>query len=421
MEEEYTLDQIRDMIIDFKNDPNSQRLENFYYSKSFSEILGVSRREMSHSSFISWLLNNSESHNLGNFPIRKFLDIIIKFSNDKLKNNIELYNSLITEDYKIDHLSVENEKVLEGSKKRLDIYVDFNLTLSSSDQEKNIRDNQKHVKLVIENKVEAKEHGDQTNYYFEHFSKIKDKGTEIIYIYLTPISTLDLLELEEPECACKEFIQLNYQALVDYLIEPALKQNVSDITKHILNEYLISLSQPSIEEDKNKHKKELIMALGNEERKLLTSFWEKNEKLILAALYAISSDPEQEDETREDIKNALSSLSKPKDYTKYNFKGQKLGKNRLVLAVIKDFTEKNPGLTYEDLKKEFPDKLQGSETFTTLEKAKQKKGRRNFTKKHEIIRLSDETIAVSTQWGIKNIDRFIKHCRKKGYEIQEAK
>jgi hypothetical protein len=28
----------------------------------------------------------------------------------------------------------------------------------------------------------------------------------------------------------------------------------------------------------------LIMALGNEERKLLSSFWEKNQKLILASL-----------------------------------------------------------------------------------------------------------------------------------------
>lgn len=51
------------------------------------------------------------------------------------------------------------------------------------------------------------------------------------------------------------------------------------------------------------------MALGNEERKLLSSFWEKNQKLIMAALYAISSDPEQRDDTRKNIKKALDSLS----------------------------------------------------------------------------------------------------------------
>ncbi len=74
--DDLTVDIIRDEIINFKNDSDFQKLEKFYYSKSFSEILGVSRREMSHSSFISWLLNKSESHNLGDFTIKKFLDII---------------------------------------------------------------------------------------------------------------------------------------------------------------------------------------------------------------------------------------------------------------------------------------------------------------------------------------------------------
>jgi hypothetical protein len=80
-----TIDQIRDEIIKFKNDPDFQKLENFYYSKSFSEILGVSRREISHSGFLAWLLGNLESHNLGEFPVKNFLDIILKFSNDKLE------------------------------------------------------------------------------------------------------------------------------------------------------------------------------------------------------------------------------------------------------------------------------------------------------------------------------------------------
>lgn len=42
MIDNFTIDQIRDEIIKFKNDPDFQKLENFY-SKSFSEILGVSR------------------------------------------------------------------------------------------------------------------------------------------------------------------------------------------------------------------------------------------------------------------------------------------------------------------------------------------------------------------------------------------
>jgi hypothetical protein len=53
MIENFSIVQIRDEIIKFKNDPDFQKLENFYYSKSFAEILGVSRREISHSGFLA--------------------------------------------------------------------------------------------------------------------------------------------------------------------------------------------------------------------------------------------------------------------------------------------------------------------------------------------------------------------------------
>lgn len=410
MEDELTIENIRDEIIKFKNDPDFQKLENFYYSKSFSEILGVSRREISHSGFVGWLLNNMESHNLGDFPIRKFLDIVLKYSNNKLKNNLELYNSLVTEDYEIERVYIEREKAI-SKVGRLDIFVELTLLIS---------DEQQKVKLIIENKVESKENNDQTNNYFNHFNPLLEEDEVIIYIYLTPISTLELIELEEPECNCKEFIQINYQSIVDYLIEPALNQNISSRTKSILTEYLKSLSQPSIDDEIDGHKQELIMALGNEERKLLSSFWNKNQKLILAALYAISSDPEQEKDTRDNIREALDSLSTGKDYTKYIYNGQKYRKNRLVLAVIKDYVDKNPSTTYTTLKSIFPDSLQGRETFTTETDAKQKRDRRNFIADNEIITLADTTIAVSTQWGIGNINPFIEHCKMLNIDIKET-
>jgi hypothetical protein len=109
---------------------------------------------------------------------------------------------------------------------------------------------------------------------------------------------------------------------------------------------------------------------------------------------------------------------KNKDYTQYIFNGQKFGKNRLVLAVIKDFVEKNPTITYSQLKSKFPDSLQGRETFTTETEAKQKRDRRNFIEPDELITLVDETIAVSTQWGLANINPFIDHCRKMNIEIK---
>ena len=104
-----------------------------------------------------------------------------------------------------------------------------------------------------------------------------------------------------------------------------------------------------------------------------------------------------------------------RDLTKYLFNGQKFGKSKLVLAVISDFVEKNPSITFSQLKEKFPANLQGSEVFTTFEEANNKandNNKRNFIKPNELITLGDaSTIAVSTQWGINNINRFIDHCK----------
>ena len=307
--ERLTLDEIRDEIIKFKNDSDFQKLENFYYSKSFSEILGVSRREISHSSFFTWLLDSSESHNLGDYPIKKLLDILLKQSSSLQKQNFkDLFNAFATDNFIIQNLNVKSEYSVRNVG-RIDIYVELEIKLSEEI---------KKVILVIENKVESRENNDQTTNYFNYFQQFQNNENIVLYVYLTAIPTLELIELTEPECNCKEFIQINYQYLVDFLLEPALNQNISLRTKNIITEYLQSLSQPSLDDEIEGQKQGLIMALGNEERKLLSNFWDKNQKLILSALYAISSDPLQDKETRDSINDALGNLSQDKDRSTYS-------------------------------------------------------------------------------------------------------
>ena len=405
MTDNFTIDQIRDEIIKFKNDPDFQKLENFYYSKSFSEILGVSRREISHSGFLAWLLGNLESHNLGEFPIKKFLDIILKFSNDKLKTkHSDLFNSFVTEDYLIERLFIKSEYAIKNVG-RLDIYIELTLLIAGKTE---------NIKLVIENKVESRENNDQTNSYFNFFNPTENDDNIVIYVYLTPISTLELIELTEPECNCKRFIQINYQSIVDYLIEPALNQNISTRTQNILTEYLKSLSQPSIDEEADGHKQELIMALGNEERKLLSSFWEKNQKLILASLYAISSDPEQEKDTRDSIREALDSLASDKDRSTYNikydgaafkrnFKKSDIGLQTINLLNAKGLIDQNI-INYlkEDKSCSFL-LLKKKKDFTETE-IKYRKYKTNDAP--ELI-FNGEEFYVARNWGIGNIHKLI--------------
>lgn len=116
-----------------------------------------------------------------------------------------------------------------------------------------------------------------------------------------------------------------------------------------------------------------------------------------------------------------SSTGRMLDRTRYVFNGETYGKNRLVLAVITEYVRQNPQISYSELKAVFPDSLQKQETFATELNARQKKDKRNFYESNELIRLSDEVIAVSNQWGKFNIIPFIDHCRKIGFHIDEVK
>ena len=113
-----------------------------------------------------------------------------------------------------------------------------------------------------------------------------------------------------------------------------------------------------------------------------------------------------------------------KDTTKYRFDGELLGKGRLVLSLVKRHVETHPNITFPELEQAFPKACQGSQgVLSTAEKANEigaSTGRnRHFLNPEDLIHLVDETVvAVSNQWGVGNIGRFIQHATHKlGYKI----
>ncbi|REL34698.1 hypothetical protein [Thalassotalea euphylliae] len=117
--------------------------------------------------------------------------------------------------------------------------------------------------------------------------------------------------------------------------------------------------------------------------------------------------------------------SNSKDTTKYLFDGEEYGKGRLVLAVIQRHIELNSEISYAELAKQFPKRCQGSKgVFTSATEANEiytSTGRkRHFIAPEELIELSDSTIAVCTQWGVKNIDKFISRAVELGHKIMVA-
>ena len=70
--------QIMDLMMEFNNDPVVQQLQSFYQNETVPEIFGVSRREVSHSTFLAWFFNPTSNHGLGDAPLIQLLELYLK-------------------------------------------------------------------------------------------------------------------------------------------------------------------------------------------------------------------------------------------------------------------------------------------------------------------------------------------------------
>ncbi|EMS31166.1 hypothetical protein C943_02313 [Mariniradius saccharolyticus AK6] len=113
-----------------------------------------------------------------------------------------------------------------------------------------------------------------------------------------------------------------------------------------------------------------------------------------------------------------------KDYSKFIFQGKEFNKGKLVHAVISAHVERKPDITFSELKRDFPDSIQGSSlgvfdlTASAEEIFQRWRHKRHYIKEDEIIKLQDQSISTSTQWNPKNINEFIKQANKLGWKIE---
>lgn len=117
-----------------------------------------------------------------------------------------------------------------------------------------------------------------------------------------------------------------------------------------------------------------------------------------------------------------SPMDRSRDNTKYQFNGQEYGKGRLVLAVVQQYVLDNPDTTFAELQSVFPRQLQGSiGVFNEFSEVSRKYGNKNhkrhFIKDTELVKLSDCTIAVSTEWGAGNFPGFLLHLEELGFDV----
>jgi len=409
-----SLDKTKKLLLKWKNDKNIQELKEFYDTKSFSGILGVERREMSHSNFIAWILNDKESHNLGQFAIKQLLDLLLENSEDNIKNSSEnividfndLYKSLLLGTYKLEDISVIVEDPLKlGQKKggRIDIIVSMSIKIKTGydeDLSKEIYSESDKVNLIIENKVDSREHNNQTEKYYKYYSThYKDHLN--VFVYLTP---------NDDEPSNEHFIKISYQQIADNILERALNQDISDRVEFIINEYLLSLRKPS--------KKGQIMAVKSDEEELLKIFWDENKELLNTAFDILK----RKDDSFNELSNATLKKQK-RDNTRYNFNDKiNLAKGRTALEIIKKYVKDHPTLTYSELNSKINIKNIISRLSDVEVKFKGKTDKRHFVKDSEIITLeSNLKIVVTSRWHVGDtLNKLIEFSRNDGNKITEV-
>lgn len=294
-----SLSKLQKQIIDFGNSVEFKELDAYYSQPSIFSALGVSRHENTHSNFLAWLLTpkpEKNDHSLGDIPLRKFLETLalacaLPHSAGKLSP--ELSGAITTGAYTLSNIVVEREKHIGVG--RLDIYLEGNIAFDGSEYP---------LTLIIENKVKSREHDAQTGRYLEALRPPVLRPGIFLSVFLTPLPNREYERLGEPTCEAKEFIELNYQYLADYVIEPCRDTAPGGSVKRYLSEYLLALSLPETRQDKG----EIIMAISKEERDLLARFWDKHKDLLTAAMLSIGDCVPLEDDEADVMQKASQAL-----------------------------------------------------------------------------------------------------------------
>jgi len=409
------LQKLREQIIKLNNSDEFKQLSRYYKKKSFFNILGISRKETLHSYFLHWLFSPDESHELDDYAIRRLLDLTVlvknklQAENEQLQFPSDIEDILICGGYSLDNIVCERERTTTAGD-RLDIFISFDFHSDRMDC---------RINIILENKVRSNEGKEQTNRYFEYGESLEG---ESIYLFLSPVSNSDFESSTHPVCECKKYIGLNYQYLVDYVLEPCLSECTINDAGVFIEEYLRTLSQPSLQFD-DFDGGDIIMAVSSREKELLLNFWENNKDLLTAALNALADNPALEKEERDSIHESLRAVSKVsgKDYSTYLFDGQKFGKGRLVLAVVKKYVADHPGISFDALQGAFSDpRIKVLATVADAEEVLNRTNRRRHFL-DDIITLGETRIAVSSEWGAGNIGAFIELAGRLGYSVEPVK
>ena len=327
------------LLVSYQLSPDVEQLNKYFNEKSIIEILHVERKENYHSNFLKWFF---EDRDLYDKSLRLLLLLLLKRNRQLRKSHFPavIRKALLTNSFYIDNVRAELEDSIinnEG-KGRCDIRLVITYHFPDGQTKK--------LYVLVENKVFSEEHkaGNtdifQTQFYFDHYCKEYGKDN-CIFVFLNLIDPLELNNLTESKCKCKDFIQINYQDLLDnVLAEVVSYPDIKPRNQFIIKEYIKGLSI---------QKNNGIMAMEKTLSDLLVSFWENNNELIKLSLEALEVSPNIDEEYRDQVKvvnEQIRSLASKKDTTHYRFNSQvHNGKSVLFYSILDFFLAKKSSQT----------------------------------------------------------------------------
>lgn len=386
---------IKDLIVKFNLDESINDLKRYYSTPTTWEIINQSRKETRHTQFLAWFFGNKDFNadpNAG--PIKKLIVLLLKWANmqENAAFDEELANSIYSQSLSILSYNVTPEyDILVEPYGEGDIDILVSCVAKVNDVERNIN-------IAIENKIGApattkKRFGKdgtettlyQTKAYYQYITK-EYKDDINLFVFLKPTDR-DLENVKQAECKCDKYIQINYQELLDNIIQPVCDQkDISVENKYRLKDYIKTLGKPA-ETDEDTNKNIIIMAMNQKERELLTIFFKNNEDLIRAAINALGD---------EELSKSMESFDR-KTRSKYSINGKGCYSMYEVLEKFVEFRLTNTSDSVQDIDKEI-DKFIRSERVNVSDP----QGPQVFQegkKSHGTFTVNGRKIKYTKQWS----------------------
>ena len=197
-------------------DINFDRLDLELKNPNIFQILKISNTEIRHSNFLSWLLDPSQSHKIGDIFLKRFLREI--FSSEKFE--------------KLDQIDVEGMNLSNIQIYREWKNIDILIILDE-------------IVVCVENKILTKEHSNQ----LERYRKIIEENFpdfKKIFVYLTPFGEITQNESDNYE-------PLSYGFIVETLerILNVYNSSLNDLVKIYIKDYIIMIKRELMKTDQS--------------------------------------------------------------------------------------------------------------------------------------------------------------------------